>query len=138
MSAGRAATLGSVLDATVKELASGRNFAAITTMLPDGQPQTHIMWVDATDEQLMVNTEIERQKFRNVRRDPRITVTIFDRDNPYHYAEVRGRVTGTVAGEEARRPLEGLSQKYHGKPYGNPIGSERVILFITPDRQLVR
>ncbi len=127
-----------MLDATVKELASGRNFAAITTMLPDGQPQTHIMWVDATDEQLLVNTEIERQKFRNVRRDSRITVTILDRDNPYHYAEVRGRVTGTVAGEEARRHLESLSQKYNGKPYANPIGSERVILFITPDRQLIR
>ena len=127
-----------MLDPTVKELASGKNFAAFTTLLPDGQPQTHIMWVDTTEDQVLVNTEVERQKYRNVQRDPRVTVTIFDRDNPYHYAEVRGRVTGTVAGDEAREHLERLSQKYHGAPYSNPIGSERVILRITPDRQLVR
>lgn len=127
-----------MLDATVKQLATGKNFAALTTLLPDGQPQTHIMWVDATDDQLLVNTEVERQKFRNVERDPRVTVTIFERDNPYHYAEVRGRVTEMVKGEEARRQLEELSQKYQGTPYQNPIGSERVVLRITPDRQLAR
>jgi PPOX class probable F420-dependent enzyme len=127
-----------MLDAAVKKLASGKNFAAFTTLMPDGRPQTHIMWVDATDDQLLVNTEVERQKFRNIQRDPRVTVTVFDRDNPYHYAEVRGRVTETVVGEEARHHLESLSQKYHGTPYQNPIGSERVILRITPDRQLVR
>lgn len=127
-----------MLDATVKELASGKNFAALTTLLPDGQPQTHIMWVDATDDQVLVNTEVERQKFRNVQRDPRVTVTIFDRENPYHYAEVRGRVTETVTGDEARRHIDELSQKYQGTPYQNPIGSERVILRITPVRQLAR
>ncbi len=127
-----------MLDPSVKELASGKNFAAFTTLLPDGRPQTHIMWVDATDDQVLVNTEVERQKYRNVQRDPRVTVTIFDRDNPYHYAEVRGRVTGTVVGDEARQHLESLSQRYNGAPYANPIASERVILRITPDRQLVR
>lgn len=122
-----------MLDATVKELAAGKNFAALTTLLASGQPQTHVMWVDATDDELRVNTEVERQKFRNIQRDPRVTITIVDRENPYHYAEVRGHVTGTVGGDEARRHLEGLSQKYHGKPYPNPIGSERMILRITPD-----
>lgn len=127
-----------MLDDTVKELATGKNFAAFTTLLPSGTPQTTMMWVHATDDELRVNTEVERQKFRNIQRDPRVTVTIFDRDNPYHYAEVRGRVTGTVGGEEARNHLEELSQKYHGTPYPNPIGSERVILRITPDRQISR
>lgn len=136
--AGLAATLVGVLDDSVKTLAAGKNFAALTTLLADGQPQTHIMWVDATDNELLVNTEVERQKFRNVRRDPRVTVTIFDADNPYHYAEVRGRVTGTVTGDEARRHLDELSHKYTGTPYQNPIGSERVILRITPERQLAR
>jgi PPOX class probable F420-dependent enzyme len=127
-----------MLDPAVKDLASGKNFAALTTLMPDGQPQTHIMWVDATEDQLLVNTEVDRQKFRNVQRDPRVTVTVFDRDNPYHYAEVRGKVTETVTGDEARRHLENLSQKYHGTSYPNPIRSERVILRITPERQLVR
>lgn len=127
-----------MLDPTLKELARGKNFAALTTLLPDGQPQTQIMWVDATDDELLVNTEVGRQKYRNIRRDPRVTVTVFELENPYHYAEVRGRVTATVTGDEARRHLDSLSQKYHGTPYPNPIASERVILRITPDRQLVR
>ncbi|MDA8313534.1 MAG: PPOX class F420-dependent oxidoreductase [Actinomycetota bacterium] len=125
-----------MLDAAVRELASQKSFAALTTLMPDGQPQTHIMWVDATDDQLLVNTEVGRQKFRNVTRDPRVTVTIFDPQNPYHYAEVRGRVTSTVTGDEARRHLDVLSQKYQGTPYGQPIGSERVILRISPERQV--
>jgi PPOX class probable F420-dependent enzyme len=127
-----------MLDPAVKELARQKSFAALTTLLPDGQPQTHLMWVDASDDEVLINTEVGRQKYRNVTHDPRVTVAIFDPQNPYHYAEVRGRVTGTVTGDEARRHLDDLSQKYQGTPYGLPIGSERVILRISPDRQLIR
>ena len=62
------------LDPKIYELARGRNFAALTTMLPDGHPQTQVMWIDADEDHLMVNTEVHRQKFRNVERDPRVTV----------------------------------------------------------------
>lgn len=127
-----------MLDEPIKTLATGRNFAVLTTLLPDGQPQAQLMWVDATDEHVLINTEVERQKFRNVERDPRVTVTIFDPADPYHYAEVRGQVTDTVVGDQAREHLEGLSQRYTGGPYANPIGSERVILVITPNRQRVQ
>jgi PPOX class probable F420-dependent enzyme len=123
-----------MLDDTVKTLARGKNFAALTTLLPDGQPQTHIMWVDASDDEVIINTEVERQKFRNITRDPRVTVTIFDAANPYRYAEVRGRVRATVTGAEARAHIDQLSEKYTGKPYANPIGSERVIVKIAPER----
>lgn len=133
-----AGTLGPMLEQTVREMATGRNFAALTTLLPDGQPQTQVMWVDADDDHLLINTEVGRQKFRNVQRDPRVTVTIIDADSPYHYAEVRGRVTATVVGEEARSHLDEVSRRYTGGPYQNPIGSDRVILRITPERQLVR
>lgn len=122
----------------MKQMATGKNFAVLTTILPDGQPQTQMMWVDADDEHLLVNTEVARQKFRNIRRDPRVTVTVFDAANPYHYVEVRGRVTDTVVGDEARAHVDALSQRYNGTPYQNPIGSDRVILKITPDRQRVQ
>lgn len=127
-----------MVDDTVKELATSACFAALTTLLPDGQPQTQLMWVDATDEHILINTEVERAKFHNVQRDPRVTVAIFDPGNPYHYAEVRGRVTGTVGGPEARAHIDQLSHKYLGTPYQNPIGSARVILQITPERQRVQ
>ena len=74
------------LDPDIKQRAQGPNFAALTTLMPDGQPQTQVMWVDADDEHVLINTELGRQKQRNVERDPRVTVTIIDRDDPYSYA----------------------------------------------------
>ena len=122
------------LDPTLRELAQAKNFAALSTLMPDGQPQTQLMWVHADDEHLLINTEVGRQKFRNVERDPRVTVTVFDADNPYRYIEARGRVVSTEAGDAARADIDRLSEKYMGRPYGNPIATERVILRIQVDR----
>jgi PPOX class probable F420-dependent enzyme len=79
---------------------------------------------------------VHRAKARNVARDPRITVLIRDENDPYRYAEVRGRVTDTTTGPEARAQVDELSQKYTGQPYPEEnIKSERIILWITPERQ---
>lgn len=122
------------LDEAVRQLATGTNFGALTTLFADGTPQTQVMWVDADDEHLLVNTEVHRAKFANVQNDPRVTLTIWDQDNPYRYAEVRGRVTGVVRGPEAREHIDACSQRYRGTDYTPTIVSERVILQITPDR----
>jgi PPOX class probable F420-dependent enzyme len=122
------------LDPTLKELARAKNFAAMSTLMPDGQPQTQLMWVHADDEHLLINTEVGRQKFRNVVRDPRVTITVFDSENPYRYVEARGRVVSTEAGQAGRDDIDALSQKYMGAPYGNPIATERVTLRIEVDR----
>ncbi len=126
------------LNPKVVELARGRNFAALTTLLPDGHPQTQVMWVDADDDHLLINTEVHRQKFKNVERDPRVTLTIWDREDPYRFVEVRGTVVGDTKGPEAREHIDKLSYKYHGRPYGTRIQSERVILRIAPFRQVIR
>lgn len=123
-----------MFDDTTKDLLAGRNFAAFTTVSPGGNLSTQMMWVDADDDHILINTEVERQKYRNVRHDPRVAVMIFDHANPYRYSEVRGRVVGTITGTEAREHIDHVSQKYTGGPYSNPIGSERVILQIEPDR----
>jgi PPOX class probable F420-dependent enzyme len=122
----------------VLELARGQNFAALTTLLPDGHPQTQVMWVGANEQHLLVNTEVHRQKFRNVERDPRVTVTIWDMEDPYRFVEVRGEVVEMVKGQEARKHIDELSHKYRGKPYQTQIQSERVVLRIAPTRQIVR
>lgn len=124
------------LDPRVRELATGPNFAAVSTLLPSGHIQTQPIWVSADDDHILLNTEVHRQKFLNVERDPRITVMIWDHANPYSYVEVRGRVVETVRGEEARRMIDELSQKYNGRPYpAEQIQSERVILKIAPEQQ---
>jgi PPOX class probable F420-dependent enzyme len=127
---------GQGVDPRVLELARGQNFGALTTLLPDGHPQTQVMWVDADEQHLLLNTEVHRQKFRNVQRDPRVTVTIWDLEDPYRFVEVRGEVVEKVKGQEAREHIDELSLKYRGKPYQTQIQSERVVL--TPWRQLVR
>jgi PPOX class probable F420-dependent enzyme len=122
----------------VVELARGENFAALTTMLPDGHPQTQVMWVDAEDGNLLINTEVHRQKFKNVEHDQRVTLTIWDREDPYRFVEVRGEVVGKETGPQAREHIDKLSHKYHGRPYRTRIQSERVILRIAPLRQVIR
>jgi PPOX class probable F420-dependent enzyme len=129
---------GQVVHPMVLELARGQNFGALTTLLPGGHPQTQVMWVDASERHLLINTEVHRQKFRNVERDPRVTVTIWDAEDPYRFVEVRGEVVEKVKGQEAREHIDALSQKYRGKPYQTQIQSERVVLRIAPSRQVVR
>lgn len=127
------------LDDAVRELATGPNLAAFTTLFPDGQPQTQLMWVDADADHVLINTEVHRAKFRNVQRDPRVTVTIWPREDPYRYVEVRGRVTQIVRGPQAREHIDACAQRYFGRDYDPAqITSERAILRITPDRVLRR
>ncbi|MGL4300772.1 MAG: PPOX class F420-dependent oxidoreductase [Candidatus Neomicrothrix subdominans] len=121
------------LDTDLKTMAQAKNFAALTTLMPDGQPQTQLMWVHADDEHVFINTETGRQKYRNVEGDPRVTITVFDADNPYRYVEARGRVVETETGDTARANIDELAQKYTGADYANPIGSERVIVRIGVD-----
>lgn len=125
-----------MLDPEIKALASGGNFGTIATLLRDGSPVTHVMWVDADDHHMLINTEVHRAKFKNIQRDPRVSVVVWDADDPYRYGEVRGRVVETVTGPEARRHIDELSMRYRGKPYDETmIKSERVILRIEPERQ---
>jgi PPOX class probable F420-dependent enzyme len=129
---------GAELHPITVELAKGANYGSITTMLPSGNPQTQLIWVGTDGERVVVNTEVHRQKFKNIERDPRVTLTIRDEQNPYRYAEVRGEVVETVRGQEARDHIDELSQKYHGQDYDpDDIVSERVMLWIVPNRQTI-
>ncbi len=123
------------LDPDLKAFATAQNFAALTTLGPDGHPSTHLMWVDADDDHLIFNTEVERQKFRNIERDPRVTLTIIDAESPYRYIEARGRVVDTsVRGAPARAHLDAASRRYTGDDYAQPIGSDRVVVRVAVER----
>jgi PPOX class probable F420-dependent enzyme len=122
------------LDEDVARLAKGKNLATVVTLMPGGQPQALLTWVDADDDHVLINTEPQRQRARNVARDPRITVLIRG-DDPYDWAEVRGHVAETVTGEEAREHIDELARKYTGKEYAAPVGPQgRVILKVAPDK----
>lgn len=122
------------LDPGLKAFATAKNFAALTTLAADGQPSTHMMWIDADDDHLVINTEVHRQKFKNMVNDPRVCVTVIDAESPYRYIEARGRVTEIVHGEAARHHIDEASRRYTGAEYAPEITSERVICKVTVDR----
>ncbi len=123
------------LDEDVVRLAKGKNLATVVTLMPDGQPQALLTWIDTDGEHVLVNTEPQRQRSRNVARDPRITVLIHSSDSPFDWAEVRGHVVETIGGAPAREHIDELSQRYNGHEYTNPIGPQgRVILKIAADK----
>ncbi|MFZ8999471.1 MAG: pyridoxamine 5'-phosphate oxidase family protein [Ilumatobacteraceae bacterium] len=125
-----------MLDPAIKELAAvGANFGTVSVVLPSGAVASHVMWVDADDDHVIFNTEVHRAKYRAVVENPQVTITVWKADNPYAYAEVRGRVVETVTGAEARAHIDHLAQRYMGKDYPGEIQSERVIVKVAPERQ---
>jgi len=122
-----------MLDPVIRDFARAKNFGSISFHLPDGAIGTHVMWVDADDDHVLINTEVHRAKYKAVSANPNVTVTIWGSD-PYKYVEVRGTVTGEVRGPEARAHIDSLSQKYTSTDYSGTIQSERVILQISPVR----
>jgi PPOX class probable F420-dependent enzyme len=127
---------GPQLHADVRALAQAANFAAVTTLLRDGQPQTQVTWVDVDSTHVLINTLPFTLKYRNSQRDPRITVLVWDRQDPEHYVEVRGHVAETVRGPAAVEHADLLARRYLGTPYRGP--TQRVVLRVQPSRQVVR
>ncbi len=124
-----------MLDDKTIELAEGKNYAVLSTVMPSGHPQTQMMWVDTDGEHIVMNTEVHRAKFKNLERAPFVTVLIMEAGNPWSYSEVRGHVAEIVRGQEARDHIDSLARKYLGvDDYPNPIQSERVIVKVAPDR----
>jgi PPOX class probable F420-dependent enzyme len=123
------------LDDDTIRLAKGANLATVVTLMPDGQPQALLTWVDTDGEHVLVNTEPSRQRAKNLKRDPRITVLIHSGDNPWDWAEIRGTVVETVGGQEARDHIDALARKYTGEDYGRPVGDAgRIILKVSPTK----
>ena len=83
----------------------------LTTIMPAGMPQSSIVWTDYDGEYILINTTLERQKGRNMRRNPKVTLLVIDPDNSSRWMEVRGIVRElTSTGAEAH--ADKLTQRY--------------------------
>jgi PPOX class probable F420-dependent enzyme len=89
--------------------------AAITTLMPDGSPQTSVVWCDAEGGLVRVNTMRGFRKERNMRRDPRVTLLCYDPREPLRYLEVRG-VVEDMTDDGALDHLDALASAYMGRP----------------------
>ena len=94
--------------------------AEFVTLMKDGSPQITPVWIDTDGEHILVNSEEGRVKIRNVRRDPRVAVGIYDPENSYtRVLNVRGRVV-EITTDGAAENIDDLSEKYNGvRPYPN-------------------
>ncbi len=111
----------------------------LTTMMPDGQPQSSVVWVDYDGHYVLINTTLERQKGRNMKANPKVTLLVIDPENTSSWIEVRGSVVEmTRSGAEAH--ADRLTLRYTGKAhfYGDIYPPEqraketRVIVKIEP------
>lgn len=86
----------------------------LTTMMPDGQPQSSLVWCDFDGECARVNTTAERQKGRNLLADPRLTLLIVDPDDTARYIEIRGEAELILDGSLAH--LDAITRQYTRHP----------------------
>jgi PPOX class probable F420-dependent enzyme len=87
----------------------------LTTLMPDGQPQSSLVWLDYDGEHAYMNTTRERQKGRNLLADPRMTLLVVDPQDSSRYVEIRGEVE--VILENADENLDQLTRKYTSHPH---------------------
>jgi len=125
-----------IADSSTRKLFEGKNLAFVSTLMKDGHPHITPTWIDIQDGHIFVNTAIGRIKQKNVSRDPRLSISIVDQNNPYDMVTVRGRVIGQITGDAADEHIDKLAKKYLGKDkYPNRApGEKRVILKIKPER----
>ena len=114
-------------------------FGVLTTLMPDGSPQTQPVWVDFENGEVIVNSALGRQKDKNMRRDPRVAVTLMDPDNPYRYLEIRGRVK-EITQDGAGEHIHKMAKKSLGQdkyPWARQ-GEQRVLYKIEPEKANTR
>lgn len=120
------------LSESARTLLDGKVFAVLSTINPDGSPQLTTMWVTSDGDQVVFSTVEGRQKPKNMRRDPRVSLLMYDPENPYHYVEIRG--TAELEPDPASL-IDELSQKYTGQDWKvEPEGTVRLVVRVTPTK----
>lgn len=111
-------------------------FFVLTTLNPDGAPQSSVVWVKREGDEVVFSTVRGRRKTRNMERDPRVSLCAYDVANPYAYVEIRGTVSMTTEGGDAL--IDEMSRIYQGRPWQEPHPVTRVVCRVTPTRVIAR
>ena len=119
----------------VLDLLRNRGITYLATLMPDGSPQLTQTWVDTDGEFVIINTVDGHQKVRNIRRDPRVAVTVADPDDPSDFVQLRGEVVRETT-EGAAEHIDLISERYTGRPYPWYGGRDqvRLMLYIRVDK----
>ena len=118
-----------------KKYLESKAFGHVATVNTDGSPQVSPVWVEHDGVNVIVNSEDKRLKVRNLRRNPAVSVSIQNPDNPYEYIEIRGNAV-EITPNGGSEGIDRLAKKYLGQdkyPY-NQAGDLRVVIKIEPTR----
>lgn len=118
-----------------QELLNGKNFAHVSTLMPDGSPQSSPVWIGFEDGRVVFNTAEGRLKEKNLSRDPRVAISVTNEENPYELLLIRGRVV-EITKEGANEHIDALAKRYMGVdtyPMHQP-GEDRVIVRVEPEK----
>jgi PPOX class probable F420-dependent enzyme len=127
--------LEKITDENIMKLFDGKNFAFLATVKKDGSPQVTPTWIDRDDNIILINTAKGRLKHKNVTRDPRVSISLVDDQNPYSMVTISGRVMEQTT-EGADEHIDKLARKYLNAdkyPAHSPE-VKRVILKIKPEK----
>ena len=116
-----------------RNLLDHNTFVVLSTVNPDGSPQSSVIWATHDGDALVFSTILGRRKTRNMRRDPRVSACLYDPANPYSYVEIRGTVSMTTEGGPDL--IQELSRRYDGRPFTESSPDNvRVVCRLTPTR----
>ena len=125
--------MGVSLGELAERLIDGNVFVTLSTINPDGGPQSSVIWVKRDGDEVVFSTILGRRKTLNMEPDPRVSLCFFDPANPYRYIEVRGTVTMTTDG--GPELIEELSQRYDGRSFTESSPDNvRVVCRVTATR----
>jgi PPOX class probable F420-dependent enzyme len=120
-------------DDATRRLLDGKNFATVATLNPDGGPHSSVVWFIRDGDAILFSTISTRKKARNLARDPRISVTVFELENPYNSVEIRGSAE-LLDDPEKALPMR-LSHRYLGiDPPAESDEQTRLIVRVTAQK----
>jgi PPOX class probable F420-dependent enzyme len=122
------------LPESVKKVLEDKAYGHVVTFNPNGQPQLTMVWMDVDGNEALFNTAEGRKKVQNLRRDPRIMISVQNRSEPQSYVVLNGAATLTETGADAH--IDKLAKRFLGLdkyPYRQP-GEKRVIVRVKIDR----
>jgi PPOX class probable F420-dependent enzyme len=125
------------LDTKVLALLSRPNFAHLATLMPDGAPNTTPVWIGVLDDRVVIGTGEGSLKVRNLRRDPRLSLSVVDFRDPYEEVQIRGHVV-EFRDDSKFEVMDEISRKYTGKefPFRNSEGRVALIVEVEKARYM--
>ena len=117
----------------LRSLLEDKAFGHVVTVAATGRPRVTMVWMDVDGDEVLFNTADGRKKVQDLRRDPRVIVSIQDPNNPQAYAVFHGKARITAEG--ARAHIDKLAKRFLGiDQYPGPPGETRLMVRISVER----